>query len=53
MKSASSGKAGGLREREPLKAPSTSVVRDVCLLFSGGFHDFQVLHRLLLKSLLI
>jgi hypothetical protein len=60
--SATSGKAGGLREREPLKAavvyhealkaPPASVVRGVCLLFPGGFHDFQVLHRLLFTSLL-
>jgi hypothetical protein len=62
MKSATCGKVGGLREREPLKAavvyhealkaPPASVVRGVCLLFPGGFHDFQVLHRLLFTSLL-
>jgi hypothetical protein len=61
MKSATSGKAGGLREREPFKAVvvyhealkvSPVPVVGVCLLFPDGFHDFQVLHRFLFTSLL-
>ncbi|HZV34206.1 MAG TPA: hypothetical protein VFB72_06470 [Verrucomicrobiae bacterium] len=32
--SATSGKAGGLRERESLKAPSSPVFRGVCLLWA-------------------
>ncbi|MGA2280473.1 MAG: hypothetical protein ABSG80_09250 [Verrucomicrobiota bacterium] len=62
MKSATSGKAGGLREREPLKAVVLFIMKRLkrhrfsCSRrlpsFPGGFHDFQILHRLLFTSLL-